>query len=193
MSKFYLCAAGVTLRDQMNRRWPKRDKASDGWIGDASHQARPSDHNPDWSAGGVVRAIDIDKDIDNVNDKELAWKIADKLREQAASDGRISYIIFDGRIASARRNLKGKAWQWRKYSGANPHRFHIHVSFTKKGDDDGRKFDLNVDTKSAPVANVASKKPANAKKVTAKKTTKKVADRPRRANGGGSAKPAQVK
>lgn len=178
----------------MNRRWPKRDKKSDGWIGDASHQARPSDHNPDWSDGGVVRAVDIDKDIDNANDKELAWKIADKLREQAAKDGRISYIIFDGRIASARRNLKGKAWQWRRYDGANPHRFHIHVSFTEKGDEDGRKFDLDVDTKSAPIANPAAKKPA-AKKAPARaaKTSKKVADKPARKSGGGSAKPAQVK
>jgi hypothetical protein len=41
-----LCAGGVRLRDQIDRRWPNRDKRSDGWIGDSDHAARKSDHNP---------------------------------------------------------------------------------------------------------------------------------------------------
>ncbi len=41
-----LCAAGVTLRNQVNRAFPNRDRRSDGWVGDSSHSARKSDHNP---------------------------------------------------------------------------------------------------------------------------------------------------
>jgi len=54
-----LCKGGVKLRDQVNRRWPRRDKASDGWIGDRAHSERISDHNP--NKAGVVHAIDIDE------------------------------------------------------------------------------------------------------------------------------------
>src|SRR5690606_29069239 len=58
---YYLAPSLVKLRDLINQNWPNRDKSSDGWIGDPSHQARKSDHNPDYSAGGVVRAIDVDE------------------------------------------------------------------------------------------------------------------------------------
>jgi hypothetical protein len=48
----------------INRRWPHRDHTSDGWIGDRAHQARVSDHNPDYTSRppGVVRAEDVDND-----------------------------------------------------------------------------------------------------------------------------------
>jgi hypothetical protein len=59
MSK--LSKSAFTLRAQINAKWPKRDKSSDGWIGDVRHQAKPSDHNPD--AQGWVRAIDVDADL----------------------------------------------------------------------------------------------------------------------------------
>ena len=40
-----------------DRRWPDRQDASDGWIGDVQHTYRQSDHNPDER--GIVRALDI--------------------------------------------------------------------------------------------------------------------------------------
>lgn len=48
------------LRAQVNDKWPNRRKDSDGSVGDTSHAARPSDHNPD--SRGVVHAIDITHD-----------------------------------------------------------------------------------------------------------------------------------
>ena len=132
-----LCAAGVTLRDQVNRAFPDRDRRSDGWIGDSSHSKRgsASDHNPDDN--GWVRAIDVDANLSD--DPKASYVFANQLRLLARRDRRLSYIIYSGRIAS-RRSL----WRWRKYTGVNPHNTHIHISFTKKGDTDGRPFDLAI-------------------------------------------------
>jgi hypothetical protein len=131
-----LCAAGVRLRKQVNNAYPDRDKSSDGWIADARHiAAGTSDHIPDSS--GWVRALDLDRDLHGKPKPDEMPYLANQLRTLAKSDGRISYIIFAGKIAS-RRSL----WRWVKYRGVNPHKSHIHVSFTKKGDEDGTPFNL---------------------------------------------------
>ncbi len=52
-------------------------------------------------------------------------------------DKRIAYIIFDGKIMSP---ILG--WKRRAYKGANPHRSHLHISFTILGDKDGSYFNL---------------------------------------------------
>jgi hypothetical protein len=130
-----LCKAGQQLRLQVDDSFPDRDRTSDGWIGDTRHQARPSDHNPD--AEGIVRAIDIDRDLSGKAKPDLMPDLADQIRLCAKSDKRISYIIFDGRIASSK-----KAWAWRPYDGSNKHNHHCHISFTKKGDADSSFFNV---------------------------------------------------
>ena len=131
-----LCKAGQQLRLQVDDSYPDRDRTSDGWIGDTRHQARPSDHNPDEQ--GIVRAIDIDRDLSGKAKPDLMPDLADQLRLCAKrGDKRISYIIFDGRIASSK-----KAWAWRTYTGINKHNHHCHISFTKKGDADGSFFNV---------------------------------------------------
>lgn len=131
-----LCKAGQQLRLQVDDSYPDRDRTSDGWIGDTRHQARLSDHNPD--AEGIVRAIDIDRDLSGKAKPDLMPDLADQLRLCAKrGDKRISYIIFDGRIASSK-----KAWAWRTYDGSNKHNHHCHISFTKKGDADGSFFNV---------------------------------------------------
>lgn len=107
---YHLAPSLVSLRTETNSCWPKRDKGSDGWIGDTSHSARVSDHNPDYRDGGIVRAIDVDKDGINVN-AFLNATIFDK---------RTSYVIWNKRIWGGTR--------WRKYEGSNGHTQHIHVS-----------------------------------------------------------------
>ncbi|MGP9034893.1 peptidoglycan-binding domain-containing protein [Glutamicibacter mysorens] len=109
---YYLAPSLKQLRDEINAAHPGRDKKSDGWIGDPSHQARVSDHNPDYSAGGVVRAIDVDiSDID-----------VNKLMAVLKNDSRVNYFIYNNSIYGASHFAK------RRYEGTNPHTQHIHVS-----------------------------------------------------------------
>lgn len=135
-----LVAAGVRLRAQVNRRWPNRDKRSDGWIGDRAHQARKSDHNPD--ARGWVHAIDIDADLipgDPKASRAAAQELADQLVDYAASglpgSDRIKYVVYNDRIASG--TYAKYRWKWR--GRGYGHRTHIHVSFTDKAPVTGRR------------------------------------------------------
>lgn len=134
-----LCEAGQTLRDQINGAFRDRDKRSDGWIADQRHLAGGvSDHIA--NADGIVRAVDIDRDLHGVRKPDLMPYLADQLRLLAKSKkdgGRIAYIIFNGFIASPK-----KSWAFRKYLGPNQHTTHMHVSFTSKGDKDGSLFNI---------------------------------------------------
>ena len=103
-----------TLRTQINTLHPQRKKASDGWLGDAAHAARKSDHNP--NSLDVVCALDITHDPANGVD---SYKLAEVLK--ANKDPRIKYVISNKKIFS-------NDWQWRKYTGSNPHSQHVHVS-----------------------------------------------------------------
>ena len=129
-----LCAAGVQLRDQVDTWFPDRcTKSPEGWLGDSRHSARKSDHNPDIN--GWVRAVDINSRLESSD--SLAPYLADQIRIAGKSDKRLSYVIYNGRICSKILN-----WKWRKYSGINPHKRHLHISFTKLGDTDARPFDI---------------------------------------------------
>ena len=129
-----LCAAGVQLRDQVDTWFPDRcTKSQEGWMGDSRHSARKSDHNPDIN--GWVRAVDINSRLESSD--SLAPYLADQIRIAGKSDKRLSYVIYNGRICSKILN-----WKWRKYSGVNPHKRHLHISFTKLGDTDARPFDI---------------------------------------------------
>jgi hypothetical protein len=135
MPKPRLSNAAEQLRSEINTKYPNRDKRSDGWIGDTAHNARKSDHNPDKQ--GWVRAIDIDSDLVKGLSKE-SWLLAEQIKTIALKgDKRISYVIHQHRIASPRQK-----WAWRVYKGANPHVSHIHISFTKSGDLNGKVFGI---------------------------------------------------
>lgn len=112
MAEYYLAPSLVDLRNEINSLWPNRDKKSDGWIGDPSHKARVSDHNPDYADGGVVRAIDVD--VDGI---DLA-----KLISVIKKDSRTNYYISNSKIYGAEKFLA------RPYTGSNPHKLHIHIS-----------------------------------------------------------------
>jgi len=135
-----LVAAGVRLRQQVDKAFPGRDKRSDGWIGDRAHQASKSDHNPDKN--GWVHAIDIDADLMPWNkraSKKAAQELANQIVEYAASGKpgchRIKYVVFNDRIASG--TYARTWWQWR--GKGYGHYSHIHVSFTDVAPVRGRR------------------------------------------------------
>jgi hypothetical protein len=136
--KAKLSKAASQLREQIDDTFPERDRSSDGWIADQRHMrsGKPSDHVPDK---GWVRAIDIDADLSGKSKPEIMPDLADEIRVFAKRDAkkRIAYIIYNGRIASP---ILG--WKWRKYTGANKHTKHAHISFTKKADEDGAFYQI---------------------------------------------------
>lgn len=126
------------MRDQLNALYPKRSKASDGFIGDARHQAESSsDHNPWVRDGnmGVVTAFDVTHDPRSGCDGQ---KLADAL--VLSRDARIKYLIWNRRICSS----VVAPWTWRPYHGSSPHTEHVHISVKadKAHYDDNRDWHL---------------------------------------------------
>jgi hypothetical protein len=115
----------LRLRRDLDRRWPNRDRRTDGFIGDEAHCGGPnptSNHCP--NSADVVRAFDID--VDGI---PSAW-LAEHVRKLGKrGDGRLAnggYVIYNRRIASSTQD-----WRWRHYTGDNPHTDHIHVSVSE--------------------------------------------------------------
>jgi hypothetical protein len=115
----------LTLRQQVNTRAPGRKKASDGTIGDPSHQSRNSDHNAWVTDGpnGVVTAMDVTHDPAGGCD---AGQLANTIHDNR--DARVKYIIWNRRIANSSPIGGAAAWTWRNYHGSNPHDHHVHIS-----------------------------------------------------------------
>lgn len=120
----------VNLREEVNQRWPARDKASDGWIGNDAHEAGVTDldgdgdvdgndaalksqHNPDNR--GIVHAIDIDKDGVSIPLLMAAFK----------AHPSCWYFIHNRKIYQRKNEFAP-----RDYTGANAHTEHIHISIT---------------------------------------------------------------
>jgi hypothetical protein len=132
--KARLSKSVIQFREQADDAYPDRDRRSDGTYGDARHSTKKSDHNP-CVRTGFVRAFDLDVSLDGKD--ATAHYLADQIRVNAKSDKRIAYVIFNKRIASKR-----TLWKWIKYRGTNPHTKHIHISFTKAGDEDRSFFQI---------------------------------------------------
>lgn len=119
----------ATLLKQINDKFPYRDKASDGGIGDPAHELRVSDHNPDEN--GVYHARDFDHDPDsNGLDCRVLWR-----ELLASNDPRIKYVIFNRVIWSPSRGSQ-------VYTGVNAHTQHLHLSVNSYNGDDARLWGL---------------------------------------------------
>lgn len=110
---YFLAPSLVQLRNEVNAAHPNRSKASDGWVGDTAHAARKSDHNPDYSAGGIVRALDVTHaGIDKA-----------KLLRVACANPSTEYVIQDWKIYT-----RSNGFRAARYTGSNGHTVHTHIS-----------------------------------------------------------------
>lgn len=116
------------LRGQLAELYPKRNRASDGAVGDARHASNKSDHNPwvvdpETKGQGVVTAIDITHDLAlGIDCRGLADRLV------AQRDRRIKYLIFEREICASYPTQGIEPWEWRPYTGSNPHTKHLHLS-----------------------------------------------------------------
>ena len=129
----WVLTRGLTnLRNQVNTRWPNRDKASDGTISDAAHQAESSTgHSPDDTAGSnpawdgdsdstpEVRAWDMDSDLRESG--STAQMVVDHIRKLPNVASVIRYIIYNHKMYHSRDNFAPT-----DYTGSSPHTEHIH-------------------------------------------------------------------
>jgi hypothetical protein len=115
----------IALFEQAKDLYPNRRTTSDGSIGDQAHQNRQSDHNP--NSAGWVTAGDISHDPGRFD----AHAFAEKLRRRR--DPRVKYVISNRRMFASYATASRAAWAWGRYSGANPHTIHAHVSVLNTG------------------------------------------------------------
>lgn len=118
MAGWKLAPSLAALFAEINTTWPNRDRSTDGTVGDTSHAARKSEHNPNRDPGddvpdGLVTAIDVDKDGIDVA----------RLIAALVGDHRVWYVIHDRKIIS-----RTNDWHPIAYAGSNPHTGHVHVS-----------------------------------------------------------------
>ncbi|MEV6348578.1 hypothetical protein [Actinoplanes sp. NPDC051851] len=118
----------VQLRTELDALNPDRDRASDGWIGDAAHQARVSDHNDDESGAVPIHDADtmhevhaLDVDPDGLPMDEIVAGILARCRSGA--EDRLRYIIWWGWIYEA-----SNGWKQRAYTRSDNHHGHAHFS-----------------------------------------------------------------
>lgn len=138
---WYLAPALVTLAEQIDAVWPGSGP-TDGTIGDLSHQARRSDHNP--NSAGAVTALDVDEVIEDRGELLVSELVESR-------DRRIKYLIHEGRIWRSYDKPGIPAWTAGPYSGTNAHLSHVHISVSsvrERWEDDRRwRIDLtNGDT-----------------------------------------------
>ncbi|BCJ55119.1 hypothetical protein Asp14428_65940 [Actinoplanes sp. NBRC 14428] len=148
MASWILVPCLVSLRDEFNRLAPGRDKSSDGSIGDTSHSASSSDHNPDETGNtpyedsdntNEVHAIDVDAGL-----RKSGWTMTKCVeiivtRHREGRDNRLQNVIYNRRIWS-------RSWGWtaREYTGASAHTEHAHFSarYTTAQERDTRAWGL---------------------------------------------------
>lgn len=135
MANWRVVADLLDLRAEFNALGPARDKGADGTIGDAAHQARSSDHNPDDTPGSVtphsdsdsvpeVHALDVDSSGPWLNGATMAKAVAVLLSKMRllGSSAPLAFVIWDYHIYENPKFLAAD------YGGDDPHTGHAHFS-----------------------------------------------------------------
>lgn len=159
----------IKLRDQINAAAPNRSKASDGFIGDAAHQATASDHNPEHPppAGNPDYQVDAgDFTQDAAHGADMAV-VSEAIR--VSKDPRVSYVIYNRRIFSGPEGPQ--PWVWRPYSGTDPHTNHMHVSVRDATHDQTQDWKIGIDVAEFMPADLPNLIRATYKVVTSTDTT----------------------
>lgn len=124
----------TTFTNEVNQVFPGRDKRSDGSIGDQSHAAGTSGHNPDRTgraeyrdgdAKNEVRAKDLDRDLRPGSGVDWMELLVQHVVRTARGGTYVpfEYIIYKRRIWG-----RWDGWVTRTYTGVNPHDQHAHFS-----------------------------------------------------------------
>ncbi len=143
---------GLTnLRNQVNVRFPHRDKTSDGSIGNAAHEAETSGHNPDDTPGSrpawdgdpdkdpEVRAWDMDSDLGEPGTD--AQDVVDHILKLPNLASVIRYIIYNHYWWHER-----DGWTKQPYTGASKHEEHIHFEGAwSQAADNNTSFNYRLD------------------------------------------------
>lgn len=151
----------LKLLSEFNILGPKRDKRSDGTIGDLAHQNESaSGHNPDRTgraeykdgdSKNEVRALDVDSSGPFLYGQTMETIVQHlvAMARAAYKAGKyfpLRYIIYKRRIWSA-----SSGWVTKTYKGASPHTEHAHFSgaYSQKADEDST-FNYGIATLGKP-------------------------------------------
>lgn len=131
--------------DDFRARFPNKNRAQDGTIGDDAHKLSTSSHNPDDTLGSrseytdvdgtpEVRAADVDARLNDPNGITMDDCIQSILRTPADRD-RWMYIIFRRRVWRKR-----NGWRQEAHDDGGDHDLHAHFSGDPLQDENGAEF-----------------------------------------------------
>lgn len=143
---WYLNPALTRYREAVNAAYPRRDKGTDGTIGDEHHKP-PSDHLED--ADGSVDAWDMDVEVNGKGQPYAAD--VEHLKKVFERHEASRYWIHNGQIAT-----RSNGWRREAYSGPNPHTAHVHWNTRESHENSTQPWEVDMALTADDVAKIAT-------------------------------------